>query len=478
MNYYILLGAATAVIGWLTWRIWRKTRELSFVAGFLLIYYWTLYGGWSIVTDHLSGRATARYYYLYDKLFPIELDQHYFLALLLYALFAITVALTALLVVKDPGEAVPRTGPLVISHAVVIGICAVAALLSYAIVRESIQTSLALGQSAYASTRSGDAGPLFTLHQVLNRVAVLPLALGLAVVASGKSPKWIAGRGSRLHLVSYLVVLAGMYGYCVMLGNKNELFAGLLTGTLFYLVNARRPRIWLLTSGCALSLAMIGVVDWLRGVPIDSVLEELTWSELGTALINVGSSNEAFGSHFSLYGVLRFEVPPTYGSSLISLAASIVPRLFWPDRPPDIYPYYADSVQAVSGQGYTLHHATGWYLNFGVAGVVLGAVTWGWVWASLFNRFYRPHSVQVTRRFFTILAPWVFVAGIPSLIRSGIEGYKGLAVDSLLVPTLTLALTHGAVASLTRIARPASAGRRRIPLGPAAAAGRALGSGS
>jgi hypothetical protein len=461
MSYYLLLGTVTAALAWLTWRIWRKTREISFVMGLLLIYYWTLYGGWSIVGDHLAGNTTARYYYLYRKLFPIELDQYYVLALLLYALFVIGVAVTVLLVAVDPGRANPRGGPLIISHPLVIGMCAVAAVLSYTIVRESIHTSVALGQSAYGVTRGGDVGPLFTLHQVLNRVAVLPAALGLAVLVSGDRPKWIAGRGNQFHLVGYLVLLAGMYGFCVVLGNKNELFAGLLAGMLFYLANARRPRVWLAASGGVLSFAFIAAVDWLRGLPVSSVWEEFSLRDLGTALVTVGSSNEAFGSHFSLYGVLRFDVPLTYGTSLVSLATSVVPRMFWPDRPWDVYPYYAESVQAVGGQGYTLHHATGWYLNFGVAGVMLGAVSWGWLWAALFNRFHQPHPRHVATRFFTILAPWVFVAGIPSLIRSGIEGYKGLAVDSFLVPTLSLALAHTALAFATRIARPAGSPARQ-----------------
>lgn len=461
MNYYLLLGVATVAVTWLTWRIWRKTHELSFVLGLFLIYYWTLYGGWSIVTDGLAGTTTGRYYYLYDRLFPIDLDHYYFLTLLLYAVFAIGIALTVLLVVKDPAEAEPPGEPLVISHSLVMAMCAAAALCSYTIVREAIQSSAELGQSAYTTTRGGEVGPLFTLHQVLNRVAVLPAALGLAIVASGKSPKWIAGRDNQFHVVGYVMVLAGMYAFCVVLGNKNELFAGLLAGTLFYLANARRPRFWLMGGAGFVSFALIGAVDWLRGVPVTGVWEQLNWRDLETALIEIGFSNEAFGSHFSLYGVLRFDVPLTYGASLISLAASIVPRVFWPDRPLDVYPHYAESVHAAGGQGYSLHHAAGWYLNFGIAGVLLGAVVWGWLWASLFNRFQTARPTDIASRFFTILAPSVFVAGIPGLVRSGIEGYKGLMVDSFLVPTVCLALTHAAVASMHRVVVPPRRRRRQ-----------------
>jgi len=35
-------------------------------------------------------------------------------------------------------------------------------------------------------------------------------------------------------------------------------------------------------------------------------------------------------------------------------------------------------VGAIQNQGYSLHHATGWYLNFGYFGVALGAVVMAW----------------------------------------------------------------------------------------------------
>jgi hypothetical protein len=461
MSFYFLSSAAAVAIAWLTWRIWRKTRDVSFVVGLALIYYWSLYGAWSIIGDGLGGITPRRYYYLYDKLFPIGLDSDYFLTLVLYSLFAIGIAGTVLKFARTPATTEPADDPLTISHTLIIVMSAAAGLLSFAIVRDAIQSSAELGQSAYAVTRSGDVGSLFTLHQVLNRVALLPAALGLAVIASGQRPKWIGGRSSSVHVAGYGVVLAAMYAFCVVLGNKNELFTSLVAAVLFYLANARFPRYGVLGGIGVASVALIGTVDWLRALPPGAVWDHLSLAGFQASLVDIGSSNEAFGSHFSLYGVLRFEVPLTYGASVISLLTSIVPRVFWPDRPLDIYPHYAESVQAAAGQGYSLHHAAGWYLNFGAAGVLLGAVLWGWAWAVMFNRFHEARPTNTIMRFFTILAPWVFVAGIPGLIRTGIEGYKGLAIDAFLVPTLSLALTHMAKASMDRVVVPVR--RRKSP---------------
>jgi len=155
-----------------------------------------------------------------------------------------------------------------------------------------------------------------------------------------------------------------------------------------------------------------------------------------------------------LYGALALNVPLTYGESVVSMVASVIPRFVWPDRPPDIYLHYADSISVAEGQGFTIHHATGWYLNFGTLGILVGALLWGWVWATCHANFHRDGLQR--SRFWTLWArvlPWMFVASIPMLIRAGFEGYKALLVEAFLLPTviLLLASTDGGFCRMFRL---------------------------
>jgi hypothetical protein len=466
MSYYAVLGVSTSLMAVISWILWHRTRDLSFPIGLFFIYFWTLHGGWSVVSDHLNGVTLSSYQYLYDKLFEVSLDEDYLTALAYYGLFAVVAALTIMVRTRTPGGARVATEKLVISHPMVLTVCAAAGTVSYFILRDSFDAALAFNQSAYATSRDGSVGTLFSVHQVLNRVALMPAAMGMAVALSGSDAKYITARGNKQFAMGYVLVLGAMYVYCALLGNKNELFAALLAGSLFYLANTHRPRTWLLLIGGVSSMGLIALIDWFRGIPIGGLGGVFNLSDAVAALVSVRTSNEAFGSHLSLYGALHFDIPLTYGSSLISLVASIVPRALWPDRPLDIYPYYAGSVHAVAGQGYSIHHATGWYLNFGGVGVVIGAVVLGALWAGLFNSFHKQHPTRSLHRLFVILSPWLFVAGIPNLIRSGIEGYKGLAVDSFLIPTLCFfasSVVAGAARTTTteRIGqRPRTSGRR------------------
>ncbi len=448
MEFYLLLIVAAAAVAALGALLYRRTGSLSFPLGILFLYFWSLHGGWAIVADGLGADEVTSHQYLYGKVFPIELNEPYLWTLLLYAAFVLVIELTLLAgVASAPSREEPVRPALWISHARMLVIAALAAVGSFLIVKDQLATAMLLGKSGYAATRGGlgEMVPLFTLHQVLNRVALFSLAVGAAVWLTGRDGRWLTGEASLATGLGYLILFGGMFLYVTILGNKNELFSGLILGGLFYLANAKALRWGVATVGGGLLFVGIALVDFLRAFPIMDLWEGIDWWEATQWVPEIRASNEAFGAHMSLYGVLAFHSPFTYGSSLMSLAASVVPRIFWPDRPGDIYSHYAATVgipEGVGEQGFSTHHATGWYLNFGLPGLLVGAVCWGWVWSRCFNAYVAVTYGRPLRSrwqyVFGVLAPWGFVAYIPPLIRAGLEGYKGLVIEALLIPTLVV----------------------------------------
>src|SRR5262249_49792084 len=151
---------------------------------------------------------------------------------------------------------------------------------------------------------------------------------------------------------------------------------------LAYLGSLDRPDWRKVLVAAGLGLWFLTAVDFFRGTPLTKMEDAIRQRYEDSTDIGhfVESSNEAFGAHFSMYGVLAAQTSPKFGYSIYSLACSVIPRVLWPDRPRDIYLYYSESVGAIQNQGYSLHHATGWYLNFGYAGVAVGAIVLGLLW--------------------------------------------------------------------------------------------------
>jgi len=441
MEYFALLVIATTVIVVLAAALYRKRRDAGTLVGIAALYYWSLFGAWYIVIDKTGGFSGKNYGYLEGKLFSIALDNDYLIALGLYAGFIILVEITLLLVVAPAGNGSTDQLPLLLRHGPILLIGLVAGFASYLLVADKLGAAYTLNTSSYVYTRS-QTDEWFTLHQVLNRVALIPPAIGLAVLAAGKRSRVLVSVGRRYTLLAYLALLAGMGAFTFILGNKNEMLAALVAGVLAYVGSLRKPR-WIRAGLVAVAgLWFLYAIDFFRAVPLAGLEDAVrSRAEEATGLARfLTSSNEAYGAHFSMYGVLAGNVEPRFGYSLYSLACSVIPRVLWPDRPRDIYLYYSESVGSIQNQGYSLHHATGWYLNFGYLGVALGAIVMGLVWGYCLNAHRRAGAGRLFRLFATV-APWLFAACLPPLIRAGPEGYKGFLIEGVLIPVGVLAFS-------------------------------------
>jgi hypothetical protein len=438
-----LLGlgtVATALVGWL---LWAKTGSVAFPVGMAAFYFWTFHGGWAISRACETGQIGNRLAGVFTKLFPAAIDESYAWAVAIYAVFVVSVGVAAYLTVTGSRL---TTAPTVlwVSHERIVLVCGLMGLVSVACAWDLLVSAIRYGVPPYLlAAWERDGGLLLVLHQLLARGSIVVSSLGCAAWAGGPRGRYIAGRPGLVTGLGYAIVIGGMYTICTAMGNKNELLQSLITGVVFYLGNSVRPRIGLLGALACGCFAAIAYIDVIRGRDLLDVVDTLSFAEMGSSAIAILESNEQFAAHLSMYGALAYEIPITYGSSVLSLLLSVVPRALWETRPADVYLHYASAVHAVGPQGFTVHHATGWYLNFGIPGVVLGGALFGWIWASCFNRLNpsrRHRSSLITIGEYVVF--FTVTGGIPMLVRAGPEGYKPLLLNCLVVPVAILMLAR------------------------------------
>ena len=203
-------------------------------------------------------------------------------------------------------------------HGPVPGDCCNWWVASVFLIKDKISTAWALNTSAYYYTRT-QTDQWFTLHQVLNRVAMIPPSIGFATYLAGNRSRYFVSVARRYTLAGYVVVLAGMAGFTFILGNKNEVFVSLLTGFLCYLASVRRPSLWKVGLTVTAGLWFLYAIDFFRSVPISAMETAITQrideaTEVGRFLT---SSNEAYAAHFSMYGVLANHVEPKFRLQLL-----------------------------------------------------------------------------------------------------------------------------------------------------------------
>lgn len=442
MEFYLTLSLGTLAVALLAALLWLRTRSPLVLAGLGLVYYWSLYGAWFILAEQHGAQSPMHYHTIFEQLAPVYLDADYLAALRLHLVFVLVLELTLLACLRraEPGQR-PAPRPVTLSQARLFALAAGSGAGAVALLAPAIMGALATEQPLYAHISlvlAAGGLPLYPLHQILLHLSLLPAALGLVIGLCGPGARWLRPAGSRGWLVGQALVLAAMAVFLSLSGNRHELFVTLVTGLLFYLVNHPRPRLSAaLGAGAGLALLM-GLIDLVRGLGIRELAGGVGggfWEWARQAL----TSNEAFAAHLSMYYSLHGGLPLTWGSSIVSLAASLVPRVLWPGRPPDIYQHYAAGLGVQGVTGYTIHHAAGWYLNFGLLGVVLGAAVLGWVWAALLSAPGRRLASRGPRwRALAALVPCTFTAQLASMLRAGPEAYKGVALTAIGVPLVML----------------------------------------
>jgi hypothetical protein len=430
----LLLTVVTLLIAGAIIAVWRSTRSVHFVTGLLLVYYYSLFGAWKIINLRMTGAHNGGLEHLEASLFPVSVDSHYLLTILIYGVFNLAMACTLILGVGSNRIQKPVAGRhgLAGGHGVVLLIAVASLFASIVIAWQGILSAVEEGVSAYSITRGdADVTQLYTLHLLCNRIGLGALAIGLGslLVYRDRLGAWLA---------PYLVLCAAWFVFLTIIGNRNELLIACIGGFLWYTSLGGKLAPSKLFALAVCGFVALRFIENTRGTGIDAVLTgagDVVFSADFWDPLAVATGTESLAAHISLYGILLRNLDLTYGSSVLYLLASIVPRFIDSSRPPDIYTVYVNAMGAGNeSQGFTIHYAAGWYLNFGIVGVVIGAVLLSMVWAALLGLSSNARAVGARARVSWLCALCFSAAFAPAIIRSGPEGLKGLLVEAILIP--------------------------------------------
>ena len=454
MKYILLLSLITVIISVLGYLIYKKTRNVAVILGFLLIYYWTFNGAWLFVFDALSGFKGKdfgfTYYIIEKKMFHLQLDNDYFLSIIYYGIFFISMQITMWFMLRkkevfEGNKKLPI--PVITGHLLIISFVSI--ILSYLSVHQKFMEAYYTKVALYYMIRC-TPNRYNTLHMIFNLVAVFSAYFSLVNYFSTKNVKYFYSKNNTVFtgiMIAFNILVLSLY--FIIIGNKHDLmFAGLF-GLIFYFSNNIKIQLKKVVLIIVIVIFPLTLTDFVRGLPLlnfgnmpDEDIEVYTNRKI-PSYMNVLLNNEMFYAHFSMYGTLSKNVKLTYGSSLLNLVESFIPRVIKQDRSEDVYTYYTNAVNAKKGQGYTIHHATGWYINFGVLGLFIGGILLGLIWSFLYRINIRLYRLQ--NKFLTIifaLAPSLFIAFIPTLIRNGFESYKPLMIEAILIPSIIVYLAQ------------------------------------
>lgn len=456
---YALLAVITFGYAWCARLLYRRTGDVSVPIGLALIYLWTFAGAWLFIGDSAVGfqgyHIGFSYYYLMEKMFPFVLNGNYLLALAAYALFAAGVVGTLLVLV--PRGPVPAQKPITLDHRYLLVGGFLCLTISVVTAVPVMQKAWAAGEPFYIVMHK-EEGLLKTLRAWSDRCASVAFVFGYIILLTQGHPRSLFTPRTWPWLrVAYPAAFLVLGVYLSLLGDRHTLFTVLILALVYLFDRLRKQGFRRAVMPVGLMVVMLAFGGWVRGftpqgerTPLDrspfalSQIAHVPRQQEGSVR-KAGAmvfSNELFAAHFSMYGVLERNVPLAPWSSFRYLGASVMPSALRVQEPPMIYTHYAKEARLAPGQGYTIHHATGWYLNMGWPGLLIGGAVLGGAWGLLL----RARSKRIRpglERLLWLMSPYLLVAYLPPVLRDGPEMLRALLFEGLVMPMLLLCLAAG-----------------------------------
>ena len=418
----------------------KKAYNLSILIGHFLIFYWSLSAPlvkilrefqYQFLNEEKTNDFVGAYYE--SLIYKIDFsDSSYLNAYIFYIIFFVIILLVGIFTKKYIPNKDFYFG-FSIKNFFIINIL----LLTILLIRYfPIFTTSRDFSELYLNARF-DYSPLETLASLSSRLLYLAFAFyyGCRINFSkvDKSFKSIV-----LNILFITLV-----GISFLFGNKNDLFWFLILLIIFSnsisplnefksLIHKNKIITFLKRNSLIfLAIIVLILIQNLRG----NNLESLNLIKIILNFSTLFLSLESYAAHLSLPAVLNniSYTDISIGGGFIQLFKNLFSIFFGNSSNLYDYEIYTELIQYYGKQGITIHYLTSWFLNFGFLGILLGSIIFSNLWFS--PRFLRLSS-DPKILFFQNIYPFIFVAQIPQILRTGIEGFKGLLFDCYIIPLI------------------------------------------
>lgn len=188
-----------------------------------ILYYWSIAGAWFFIFDRLTGLGKLigmQYHYLFDKMFPVNLDSHYLISLWMMGLFIIIFQLLILYGVRffslyQLKVNFHYTGSDLFYSLVALIFLAISIYFVY----DVIIYSLILNESVYLNIRSSGI-PYYSIHQLACWAMMLSITIPLVLYLISR----LNQQENQNPGVLYWIVFAICNVYMVFIGSRHEAF--------------------------------------------------------------------------------------------------------------------------------------------------------------------------------------------------------------------------------------------------------------
>lgn len=199
--------------------------------------------------------------------------------------------------------------------------------------------------------------------------------------------------------IYWLVLVMCSFGSYFVNGSRTIFFVPYLLLFILYTLQSQRIN-WQLLLGLSFFVFLgVGILGAFRLATFEGKVNWAVFSETSFTQLfeqsNTGLKNRyQVGSYtLPLFAKVPNEVDYLYGKTYVGVISILVPRVLWEDKPRGAGIYNKEIIFGGSGGGYPIHAAAEAFWNFGILGVLLIHLFFGFFLKQLY-RYYLKHKEQ------------------------------------------------------------------------------------
>lgn len=298
------------------------------------------------------------------------------------------------------------------------------------------------GTDIYAITRAVRIERIFGGFTIIQHI---PAICGYLLATYSFTLNGVNGKGRRLafYLGPISIFICSI---TLLFGGRASFFYFMVFYILGYNLYIRKLSFTLLSMIGALTLTILYLLKKAREDLWYSDTEWHQYSNNQSETIARNLSDSAnLDSFDKLILLIQHNVPISYGDGFLNSFLAIVPKIFWPDKPANLYmdiEFHNYFEYAVTG--WPLKSLGEWYWNFGFIGIFYGAILSGAIFSTIQRRYRGFENNPSSYLFMYILAVEVF--------QCGYYGVSPLYYIFKIIPLVIIIL--GSIAAYKFIARP------------------------
>ena len=414
---------------YLNFGLWKKTKSFSILILQGIVYLYTFHGYLLLYLGGKIGYVYSKISYFYGYPYYANFDSYFYLSLFYQLIFAVLFLGIIYLLSCKIGKGMRSQEIARIDFRNIILLTAIILIINIYLWRAEFLGFILNGNISYFSFKGVGGASLWYAFSKISLDFLSMILFFSIFVIFGVNRRFRERKfPSSSYLSALIFVLLGIsLLFFFSVGDRLSLAIGVFFSFSLLLFDRNVDR----KTGLKILFFLLMIfflINSIRLIRTDVARESLGDTKIEiikSYLLDLVITGESHPT-FSLNAILKGEVDSFRGGSLKHALFIFIPNFVVKERPLSGYNFMVEQLELDNYTGWGVHYSADWYMNFGVLGIIIGAILLGLIFGGTYRLALRSEKWKFIFAGMIAILPLFFrndgIAGFKNLVYYGILG--------------------------------------------------------